>query len=147
MTVTVHHVAVTAADLTTSGTFYDAVLGALGYHRDNTYDSLIVYATADGGPELLVYRVEGDDTSRHQHGTPGLQHIALQVDNRDVVDAAHHAAATAGGTIIHAAQPFHYSAGYYATFVEDPDGTRLEIAHIPVPVPADEPDTDTQSAS
>nr|BFE57723.1 hypothetical protein GCM10020063_022490 [Dactylosporangium thailandense] len=44
-------------------------------------------------PEILVYTAGHDGTTRHRHGTPGLQHPALQVDDRATVEAAHRAAA------------------------------------------------------
>lgn len=40
---TVHHIAFTATDLTRSGTFYDAVLGVLGYQREHASSALIIW--------------------------------------------------------------------------------------------------------
>ncbi|MGI5243105.1 VOC family protein [Dactylosporangium sp. CA-139066] len=127
-----HHLALTAADLGTSAAFHDRFLAELGYHREGGLESPLIYL--GDGPEILIYAVEGDDTARHRHGTPGLQHLAFQVDDRTTVDAAHHAAAAAGGTIVHPPHDYpEYADGYYATFVEDPDGSRFEVASIPQP--------------
>ena len=57
---------------------------------------------------------------------PGL-HIALAAPSREAVDAFHRAALSAGGT--DDGPPGireNYDPGYYAAFVIDPDGHRLE---------------------
>jgi catechol 2,3-dioxygenase-like lactoylglutathione lyase family enzyme len=60
---------------------------------------------------------------------PGLHHLALAVESRADVDAAHAAAEQAGAEILHAPRLFpQYRADYYATFFLDPDGFRLEVA-------------------
>ena len=125
-----HHLALTAANLAASAAFYDPFLTELGYHRSGGLESPLVYL--GDGPEILVYLVEGEDTARHTHGRPGLQHLAFQVYDRTIVDRAHSAAGSAGGTIVHAPSEYpHYAAGYYATFVEDPDGSRIEVLTVP----------------
>jgi len=127
---TVHHIAFTATDLTRSGTFYDAVLGVLGYQREHDSTDLIIWTGP--GPEILLYPAEGDDRAPHTHGRPGLQHLALRVDDLPTVDAVHDAARTSGGTVVH--PPRHYPEypfpTYYAVFVTDPDGSRLEVVHL-----------------
>jgi catechol 2,3-dioxygenase-like lactoylglutathione lyase family enzyme len=119
-----------AADLDTSAAFHDGFLAELGYQRHGGLDRPLIYT--GNGPEILIYRVEGDDAARHQHGRRGRQHLAFQVDDRATVDAAHHAATAAGGTVVHAPREYPtYADGYCATFVEDPDGSRFEIMHVP----------------
>ncbi|MEV0131402.1 VOC family protein [Dactylosporangium sp. NPDC050688] len=125
-----HHLALSAANLDTSAAFYDPFLAELGYHREGGVESPLVYLGE--GPEILVYAVEGSDAARHRHGAPGLQHLAFQVDERKIVDAAHRAADAAGGTVVHAPRLYpEYADGYYATFVEDPDGSRFEVLSVP----------------
>ncbi|GAA2616718.1 VOC family protein [Dactylosporangium fulvum] len=125
----VHHIALTAADLGRSSRFYDAVLAALGYQRHSGLGSPLVYG--GDGPDVLVYAVEGADAAPHRHGRPGLQHVAVEVDEPGLVDAVFRAAVAAGGTVVHEPQLYDYMPGYYAVFVEDPDGSRLEVVHIP----------------
>ncbi|WP_432830671.1 VOC family protein [Dactylosporangium sp. CA-092794] len=105
------------------------MLAALGYQRHGGLDSPLVYA--GDGPDVLVYAVEGAVTAPHRHGQPGLQHIALEVDEPALVDAVFRIVVDAGGTIVHQPQFYDYMDGYYAVFVEDPDGSRLEVVHIP----------------
>jgi catechol 2,3-dioxygenase-like lactoylglutathione lyase family enzyme len=132
MTSTLHHLALTAADLTKTGEFYDEVLGAVGYTRSHTGETFCMW----GGqhPEILLYAVEGEDSSPHRKGSPGLQHLALEVPDRATVDAVHEAAVAGGWDVVFPPQLYPgYAEGYYAVFVEDPDGSRWEVAHIPNP--------------
>jgi catechol 2,3-dioxygenase-like lactoylglutathione lyase family enzyme len=60
---------------------------------------------------------------------PGLHHLALAVETRDDVDAAHAAARAARAEILHAPRLWpQYHPEYYATFFHDPDGFRIEVA-------------------
>ncbi|MFG2042132.1 VOC family protein [Dactylosporangium sp. NPDC048998] len=129
MQIRVHHLALTAADLGRSSGFYDAVLAALGYQRHGGLSSPLVYV--GDGPDVLIYIVEGADAAPHRHGRPGLQHIALEVDEPGLVDAVFRTVVDVGGTVVHEPRFYDYTDGYYAVFVEDPDGSRLEIVHIP----------------
>jgi catechol 2,3-dioxygenase-like lactoylglutathione lyase family enzyme len=127
---TLHHLALTTADQAKAAPFYDAVLGILGYSRGYTSERLCTWGGP--GPEILLYIVEGADASPHTHGRPGWQHGAFQVDDRDTVDAIHTAVVDGGWTVVHEPAEYpDYAPGYYATFVEDPDGIRWEFAHIP----------------
>jgi catechol 2,3-dioxygenase-like lactoylglutathione lyase family enzyme len=131
-TTTMHHLALTAVDLVESGSFYDAVLGELGYARSHTSDKLCVWHGPT--PEILLYAAEGDDRSHHRHGRPGWQHAAFAVSDRQTVLAVHKAVEAGGWTTVHPPREYpDYSDGYFAVFVEDPAGLRIEVAHIPSP--------------
>jgi catechol 2,3-dioxygenase-like lactoylglutathione lyase family enzyme len=118
------HVSIGVDDLERAAVFYDAVLGALGYVR------LWRTARAAGyGPEGF----EGEAPFAIVHGgdevsPPGRGfHIAFRASSRDAVDRFHAAALATGG--IDEGPPGireHYDPGYYAAFVRDPDGHRLE---------------------
>ncbi len=126
MTSSLHHLALTAADLAKTAEFYDALLRAVGYERTLTSERLCVW----GGqhPEVLLYKVEDEDTSPHRKGRPGLQHLALKVPGRETVEAAHGAVAAGGWTVAIPPQLHPDNAeDYFAVFVEDPDGSRWEI--------------------
>lgn len=132
MTIKLHHLALTAADLAKAAEFYDAVLGAVGYERSGTYEKLCVWGGQS--PEVLLYTVEDEDTSPHRKGRPGLQHLCVEVPGQETVDAVHDAVVAGGWTVVFAPKLYpDYAEGYYAVFVEDPDGSRWEFAHIPNP--------------
>lgn len=130
MTSRLHHLALTAADLSKTAEFYDAILGVVGYRRTHTSSRLCVWA--EQIPEILLYAVEGDETSPHRKGRPGLQHLAIEVPDQQTVDAVHDTAVASDWTVIFSPKLYpEYAEGYYAVFVEDPDGSRWEFAHIP----------------
>ena len=59
----------------------------------------------------------------------GCHHLAIAVERKVDVDLAYEAAVTAGATILYAPRLWPvYHPDYYATFFEDPDGFRLEVA-------------------
>jgi catechol 2,3-dioxygenase-like lactoylglutathione lyase family enzyme len=60
---------------------------------------------------------------------PGFHHLALTVDTREDVDAAHAAAVAAGAEVLHAPRPWpQYHPEYYACFFLDPDAFRIEVS-------------------
>ncbi|MDQ1537159.1 MAG: hypothetical protein QOE58_1552, partial [Actinomycetota bacterium] len=73
--------------------------GVLDYKRG--YDSARLVTWVGPTPEILLYVAEGDDTTPHTHGRPGLQHAAIAVESRDTVDAVHAAVVAGGWTVIH----------------------------------------------
>ena len=122
------HVSFGVRDLERAAAFYDAALGALGYAR--------VFAS----PRAVGYGVPGTRNDRLllilQPGPvnppgPGF-HLALGAPSRDAVDRFHAAGLRSGGTDNGAPglRP-HYGPDYYAAFLIDPDGHRLEAKHPP----------------
>ncbi|MEV0131419.1 hypothetical protein AB0H83_23515 [Dactylosporangium sp. NPDC050688] len=65
-------------------------------------------------------------------GRRGLQLLALRAPTAATVDVARYAADTGAGVVVH--PPRHYPeypfASYYAGFIADPDGIRLEVVHL-----------------
>ncbi len=129
---TLHHLAVTALDLPESARFYDTVLRELGYTRGYTSDRLCTWHGP--APEILVYTAEADDRSPHTHGRPGWQHAAFAVEDRGTVLDVHKAVTDGGWTVVHEPREYpEYADGYFAVFVADPCGVRIEVLHTPVP--------------
>src|SRR6478735_3799583 len=68
-------------------------------------------------------------SSSRSTSTARVHHLALTVESRDDVDAVHDAAVAAGAQILHEPRLWpEYHPEYYATFFEDPDGFRIEVA-------------------
>jgi catechol 2,3-dioxygenase-like lactoylglutathione lyase family enzyme len=118
----IDHVSIAVRDLEAAGRFYEAALAALGYSR------LIARATTIGFgkkyPDLWI-------NLRLNMATPdpdGGVHICLRAPNIEAVDAFHAAALQAGGRSDGAPglRP-EYNAAYYAAFIRDPDGNRIEV--------------------
>lgn len=124
-----HHLAITTTDIGKSAPVYDAVLGILGYTRGCTSDEL--YAWVGPNPEILLYAVEGQDSSVHTHGRPGAHHFAFEVESHETVEAVHRAAVEGDWIVVHPPSKYDYSPGYFAVFVTDPaSGVRWEVACV-----------------
>ncbi|MEU8007212.1 hypothetical protein AB0B66_39135 [Catellatospora sp. NPDC049111] len=130
MTTTLHHLALTAVDLEQSGRFLDAVLSQVGYTP--AYSSERLRTWIGPSPEILLYRCEGQDSSPHTHGRPGLQHAAFAVADRQTVLRVHKAVVVGGWSVVHEPREYpEYADGYFAVFVACPSGLRLEFCHVP----------------
>lgn len=123
----IHHLALTAAHLEVAITLHDAFLGALGYERTLTKDTLVAYEGP--GTEILIYAARADQIqNRHRTYDHGIHHIAFRVDDRATVDRAHAAALGAGARQLDAPRAYpDYSETYYAAFFEDGDGIKFEV--------------------
>jgi hypothetical protein len=61
----------------------------------------------------------------------GVDHIAFAAASRAVVDErAKWVAEYAGARIESGPREYEYTPGYYAVFLSDPDGIKLEIVHL-----------------
>jgi catechol 2,3-dioxygenase-like lactoylglutathione lyase family enzyme len=117
----IHHVSIGTRDLPRSKRFYDAALNALGYACLSQGNGSLGYGTQE-----VAFWV--GETERPVAADPasGL-HFCFAAPSRESVDAFHAAALGAGG--IDNGGPGlreEYGAGYYAAFVIDPDGYRIE---------------------
>jgi catechol 2,3-dioxygenase-like lactoylglutathione lyase family enzyme len=120
------HVSLGVRDLEQAAAFYDAVLGPLGAAR--------VWSN----PRGVGYGVDGRDRFSLRQATAGSGdvaagpgfHLALRAPNRAAVDACHAAALARGARCDGPPGPRpHFSPTYYAAFLFDPDGHRLEVVH------------------
>lgn len=119
------HLSFGVRDLARASVFYDAVLSSLGWVRLwNGGDRGLGYGPPDGGEKLNLF-------ARADAAPPGPGfHLAFDAPSRAMVDAFH-AAALANGGLDRGAPGvrLRYGPTYYACFVTDPDGHRLEAVH------------------
>lgn len=116
-----HHLSLGVSDLARAAAFYDAALRELGYVRVWTDADAIGYGRPGGGDKLAIKLRKGV-------AVPGAGfHLALAAPDRASVARFHAAALAHGGTDDGppGLRP-HYGEHYYAAFVVDPDGHRLE---------------------
>lgn len=121
----ISHVSISVRDLAAATRLYDAALAALGYVRLYGTATVSGYGhagAAAGEAALDVFAVAGAPTT----GVPGF-HLAFEAPTRAAVDAFHAAALAAGAKDAGAPglRP-GYGEGYYAAFVLDLDGHKLE---------------------
>lgn len=115
------HISIGVKDLKASTAFYDAALKPLGYTR--LYEGAHGIAYGAKRPQLWL-----DQSPRPVPADPrsGL-HLCFKAASRAAVDAFHAAALTMGGKDNGAPglRP-QYTPTYYAGFIFDPDGYRIE---------------------
>ncbi len=118
----IDHLGINCADWETSKTFYDAVLGALGYTRQLDYTVAIGYGS-DGKPDFWIA-----DMNAGVAGGPNREvHIAFRARDRGAVRAFHDTALELGAESLHPPRLWpEYHPGYYGAFVRDPDGNNVE---------------------
>lgn len=116
-----HHVSFPTADLALSGAFYDAALGALGYRRVFEDDTAIGYGIEDGNDKFCL-------KLRSPAIAPGPGfHLAFAAPDRSAIDLFHaRALAIAGQDNGSPGLRPDYGPHYYAAFLIDPDGHRIE---------------------
>jgi catechol 2,3-dioxygenase-like lactoylglutathione lyase family enzyme len=117
----IDHVSIGARDIATARRFYDAALAPLGYTCLSAAADSLGYG--DAAPAFWIsataHPVPPDDRS-------GL-HICFAAPSRAAVDAFHAGALAAGGKDNGRPGPRpDYGDTYYAAFVVDPDGYRIE---------------------
>ena len=122
------HISFGVRDLERSQRFYDAVLSALGYVRLFTSDRIAGYGAPGSTDERFAVMQQPE---AGPPPGPGF-HLAFGAPSRAAVDAFHAAAIRFGGADEGAPglRP-QYGPNYYAAFVRDPDGHKLEAKHPP----------------
>lgn len=116
-----HHVSLGTTDLERARAFYDPVMRELGLGCTLEVDDAIGY-----GAGITVFSlnlpVDGAPAS------PGNGvHVAFEVEKREAVDAFFRVAVANGG--VGDGEPGlrpEYDGNYYAAFVRDPDGNKIE---------------------
>lgn len=117
----IHHISIGVRDLALSGGFYDAAFGALGLRRVFEDDTAIGYGLVDDEDKFCLKLAPLASAPG-----PGT-HFAFPAASRAEVDAFHRAALEVAGRCNGApgVRP-DYGPHYYAAFLIDPDGHRIE---------------------
>lgn len=117
----IDHLSIGVRDLAAAQRFYDAALAPLGYRRLSTDEGSLGYG--DDTVRFWILKV-----ARPVPADPGSGlHVCFTAPSRESVDAFHEAALKHGGA--DNGRPgvrADYAPDYYAAFVTDPDGYRLE---------------------
>jgi catechol 2,3-dioxygenase-like lactoylglutathione lyase family enzyme len=115
----IDHVGFEVTDLGRSGRFYDAVLYALGARRLLQSEHAVAYGV--NGPQGWI-------VVRGREPGPGYGHLALSANGKAAVDAAYAGGLDNGGTDDGppGLRP-QYGERYYAAYLRDPDGLRVEV--------------------
>lgn len=117
----IDHVSIGARNVAASKRFYDAVLQPLGYRCLSDSPESLGY-----GAKAPVFWINAAEQPVPADSRSGL-HLCFCAPNRKSVDSFHAAGLTTGGQ--DNGRPGlrpDYGAGYYAAFLMDPDGYRIE---------------------
>jgi len=124
----IDHLSFGVADLARGRAFYDAALQPLGYVRAVDMAEASGYGPPGVEAQALPFWITADDAV-----PPWSGHLCFGAASRAAVRGFHGAALAAGARDNGAPglRPI-YHANYYAAFVVDPDGHRLEaVCHLP----------------
>ncbi|MEM9901274.1 MAG: VOC family protein [Pseudomonadota bacterium] len=117
------HITLGTNDMERAGRFYDAVLGSLGFDRLPKPPGKPPAYERGGMPTIYLYPPEDGRPATWGNGT----HVAFTADTREDVRAFYAAALRFGGSA--EGEPGlrpHYGNDYYAAYVRDPDGNKLQ---------------------
>jgi catechol 2,3-dioxygenase-like lactoylglutathione lyase family enzyme len=117
----IDHVSVAVRDLQAAARFYGAVLATLGFCKLEDRP-----ATVGFGKQYPEFWINLRSDLAPLPANSGA-HVCFRARSTDLVDAFHAAALAAGGADDGAPglRPQH-GEGYYAAFIRDPDGNRIE---------------------
>ena len=119
------HVSITVSDLARAARFYDAVMAALRVTCVNRSDEAIGYGLRNRADDDSHSYISIRASAGPFHAD--RRHWCFRAPDRAAVDAFHAAGVAHGGADDGAPglRP-HYHAQYYAAFLADPDGNRIE---------------------
>lgn len=120
-----NHISLGVSDLGRALAFYDAVMATIGHERyfGDMKDGFMAYGGEDCFFVVCLPLEEKADAVRACSGT----HICFSAPSQDSVDAFYRTALAHGGSC--AGAPGireEYAEDYYAAFVLDPDGHKIE---------------------
>ncbi len=115
----IDHVSIGVRDLERARQFYGTLLATLGFRELRDWPAAVGYGKKY--PEFWI---------NHRPGLIGSDtgvHVCLRAPTTQAVDAFHAAALQAGASSDGAPGPRpNYSSAYYAAFIRDADGNRIE---------------------
>ncbi len=117
-----HHLSFAVEDLARSSAFYDAALATLGFVLVWADETAVGYGLPGGG-DWFAIRLRPDGVVVPGEGF----HVTFAAPSREAVTAFHRLALEHGGKD-NGGSGFHpeYGENYFAAFVFDPDGYRIE---------------------
>ena len=128
-TIGIDHIYIAVSDFGRAERFYDQLFEILGFRKNSS--------TIAGDPHHHYYCRHFGYSIRparegleHDPYSPGLHHFCFRVDSTADVDRAAHELAQSGIEVSTPRLYPEYAPDYYAVFLADPDGIRLEITNF-----------------
>jgi catechol 2,3-dioxygenase-like lactoylglutathione lyase family enzyme len=130
----VHHLDLVVSAIGRSLPFYTELLGPLGYHSVREVEGErgeTIWYLSGPGTSIGLREATTETDGPYDRYRIGLHHLAFEAASRAQVDDRAAWVRTQDVEMESGPQEYTYQPGYYATFFYDPDGLKLEIAHVP----------------
>ena len=125
------HLSLSVADIERAREQFAPIMHELGFERFDA-DPKGSSWQREGEPEFILMPAREPDSGPHVHGRVGWQHLAFEVGSRAEVDRLHAVATDAGWTVVRDPKEYpRFTDRYYASFVEDDNGIRIEFMNNP----------------
>lgn len=126
----IHHVMLCVKNVERSRAAYGWLMPRLGFGERQDYGESSGWSSAQARVWIRPEdpRYAGDRFSKDR---VGLCELAFAAPSRAAVDELAAALSSHGFAILDAPAEYPYSPGYYAVYFSDPDGMKLEYAHVP----------------
>lgn len=132
-----HHVDLVVSSLERSLPFYRGLLAPLGWEaptgfRGERGETIWYFIRPQ---ESAYFGIREKHTDAHaipydRYGV-GVHHVCFEADSREAVEQSASWLRDQRCEIESGPEEYSYSPGYYAVFFYDPDGLKLEVAHVP----------------
>jgi glyoxylase I family protein len=132
----VDHVDLVVGSIERSLPFYRDLLGPLGWRwvhevQGERGEMIHYLFRPDGRGSIGLRARQSEGAPPHDRYAVGVHHVAIDAGSRRAVDRAARWARERGVEIESGPQEYAYSPGYYALFLHDPDGIKLELMTRP----------------
>jgi glyoxylase I family protein len=132
----IDHIDLVVSSLERSLPFYRELLGPLGWRwvhevEGERGETIHYLFRRDGRSSIGLRARQSDAAPAHDRYAVGVHHVAINGGTRRAVDRAARWARERGAEIESGPQEYAYTPGYYAVFLHDPDGIKIEVMSRP----------------
>ncbi|MFH2062851.1 MAG: VOC family protein [bacterium] len=122
------HICLAVSDFSVTRKFYSGLCDRLGFQTIRDKENSVGWATSEGFG--LWFRPARHDTPAYRYFSPGLQHLCLKAESPNMVDEVYKYFLEEKVRVLHPPRKYpEYTQDYYAVFVVEPDGFKLEVAY------------------
>lgn len=132
----VDHIDLVVGSLDASLPFYRGLLGPLGWRwvhqvEGERGETIHYLFRRDGRGSIGLREQQSPTSGDYDRYSVGIHHLAIDAGSRRAVDRAAKWARENRAEIESGPQEYAYQPGYYALFLHDPDGIKLELVTRP----------------